>query len=309
MWKDSGRREESTGETKKRDGKSISKRYAASNRSAVKLYIKPFLEDHHLQKMSISKVTPAVMENLKKQLTEDTDLSNRRINAVLQAMRVPLGEAERLGMIRDNPSKKVGKLPEKKKEREILTPAEVKKFFSVEHEDIRLLGINLLAATTGMRLGECRGLLKQNLHEDWIDVKTNWVSEEGLKEPKWGSARAVPIPGRTYDLLSEIVEINPWGNDFIFYGVRKDLPLSEKLIQEHYIATLEKIEIDEDARKSRNLSFHAWRHFYNSMLRGKVEDHALRKLTGHHNEKMTDNYSAITEEHRTAVKALAKKMF
>ena len=59
--------------------------------------------------------------------------------------------------------------------------------------------------------------------------------------------------------------------------------------------------------KTRNLSFHAWRHFYNTMLRGHIPDYALRKLTGHQNEEMTDRYSAITEEQKNAVMAFTDK--
>ena len=45
------------------------------------------------------------------------------------------------------------------------------------------------------------------------------------------------------------------------------------------------------------------------MLRGHSPDHALRKLTGHKNEEMTDRYSEITDEQIMAVAELAEELF
>jgi integrase len=108
----------------------------------------------------------------------------------------------------------VEKLAEDDFVRDILTTAECKAFFQTTWTDPRLYAANLLAATTGLRLGEVRGL-----------------------------------------------------------------------------------------------GFHAWRHWYNSMLRGQVPDHALRALTGHRSEAMTDHYTEITAEQRSAVAALANQLF
>ena len=63
--------------------------------------------------------------------------------------------------------------------------------------------------------------------------------------------------------------------------------------------------ISEEDRRARGLTFHSWRHWYNSMLRGKVADHTLRALTGHKSEAMTDNYTEITADQRAAVGVLA----
>jgi integrase len=52
----------------------------------------------------------------------------------------------------------------------------------------------------------------------------------------------------------------------------------------------------EITRKERNVSFHSFRHFFNSTIRGTVSDETLRLQTGHTDVKMTDHYDHITEE-------------
>jgi integrase len=71
---------------------------------------------------------------------------------------------------------------------------EVKQLF-LDHSlwhDHRHYAINLLAAT-GARMGEIRGLLVQDLFPEHIEIPHSWEDHSGLKEPKWGSFRSVPI--------------------------------------------------------------------------------------------------------------------
>ncbi|MFP3089358.1 site-specific integrase [Treponema sp. TIM-1] len=57
---------------------------------------------------------------------------------------------------------------------------------------------------------------------------------------------------------------------------------------------------DIDTRRNtifiRNLSFHGFRHFFNSTIRGTVSDDILRLQTGHLDEKMTDHYDHMTDD-------------
>lgn len=290
-------------------GQKISELYRSNNYSAISKYIVPYLKKTNQDKITLSQVSPALLEDILMHLSSSTELSNRRINSIYQAVTVPLSEAKRLGKITVNPADSVRKLAEKKPERKILTPDEVRKFFSIPPDDLRLYGINLLAATTGMRLGECRGLQIGDFHSDWIDIKWNWQDKEGLKPPKWGSDRAVPVPSRTAEVLQQLIEANPWGNQFVFYGRDKSRPIGKRSIENHFRKTLETIGIDNNIRKERKLNFHAWRHFYNTMLRGRIPDHTLQKLTGHKNDKMTDRYTEITDDQIKAVGELAEELF
>ena len=288
-------------------GNPLSTQYLDNNISGINKYVIPYFKAVK-ESMSLHQLTSAHLENMLMSLSEK-DISNRRVNSIYQAVTVALSEAKRLGKIKTNPADNVSKLREIKPTRKILTPLEVKKFFEIIPEDVRLYTINMLSATTGMRLGECIGLQKDDVHETWIEIKSNWQPGEGLKAPKWGSNRSVPVPSKTISLLRDLIDSNIWNNDFVFFGSTRHVPIGKRTVENYFTETIHRIGITEEERKARRLTFHAWRHFYNTMLRGHIPDHALRKLTGHKNEEMTDKYSNITDEQRKAVAELAETIF
>jgi integrase len=288
-------------------GRSISTAYLADNRSKIGKYALPFLSAQPAP-VYLQSVTPALIESLIMERYKDGKLSSRTINAIRQAVSVPLAEAARLGLIVSNPAVRVTKLAEKPMTRQILSKAEAQEFFRHQWTDPRLAAVHLLAATTGMRLGECRGLQVCDIDADSINVCHNWQDGEGLKAPKWGSARFVPLPARTGQALAALAAKNPWSDGFVFFGSSKGHPISKMLIDKDYREVLASIKIDDEARKARGLTFHSWRHWYNSMLRGQVPDHSLRALTGHHSEAMTEHYTEIPAESRKAVAELADEL-
>ncbi len=287
-------------------GRPMSAVYIKANRSAVHKVV-DWLGSRKLESLRLRKVNAMLMEEIIHWLST-LGISNRRVNAIMQAVTVPLNEAERLGLISVNPAKRIKRLPVTRRERVILRPEEVRAFFGQEWTDPRQKAINLLAATTGMRLGECRGLKVDCVHDDWIDVKRNWQDGEGLKLPKGNKPRIVPVPSRTVEALHQLASVNPWRGDFVFWGSSPDKPIGKRSISNTYKHMLETVGIAPDEIKKRGLSFHAWRHWYNSMLRGRVADHALRRLTGHSSVDMTEHYTAITDEQRHAVAQLAEEL-
>lgn len=287
-------------------GKSYSKAYLFDNRTGIKNHFLPYLDEIKKRSILVYQVTPGLLEGFQTYATDKGEIGARRINAIMQAVTVPLSEAHRLGKISENPGTKITKLQEVKASRSIFTPEEVKAFFE-KCQDPRHYGINLLAATTGMRQGECRGLQRGDVKDGYIELSHNWQDKEGLKEPKWGSSRLVPLPVSTQKVLSALIEENPFQNDFVFWGSHPDRPIGKRTVSNEFNRIVEE-EMEISNRAARGLTFHAWRHWYNSMLRGNVPDHALRKLTGHSDEAMTDRYTAITEDQIKAVSELAEKI-
>ena len=57
---------------------------------------------------------------------------------------------------------------------------------------------------------------------------------------------------------------------------------------------LENIEISPTEREERNITFHSWRHFYNTLMRGKIHDAKLRRITGHKTLEMTEHYTKFS---------------
>jgi len=48
---------------------------------------------------------------------------------------------------------------------------------------------------------------------------------------------------------------------------------------------------------SRGLTFHAWRHFFNTMMRaGGVPDAKVKAVTGHKTSAMMDHYTSFRRE-------------
>jgi len=51
--------------------------------------------------------------------------------------------------------------------------------------------INLLAGSSGMRMGEVQALQIQYIHKEYIGVFHSWSRKYGLKSAKWGSEREI----------------------------------------------------------------------------------------------------------------------
>jgi integrase len=162
-----------------------------------------------------------------------------------------------------------------------------------------------------MREGEIRALQIKNVHEDYIDVLTSWEQGYGIKGAKWGSERRVTIPSSVSKMLTAVIASSPYreSEDFVFYGETRDTPLHARAFVDGLYTALEVIGIDEEQRKSRCLTFHSWRHFLNSVARGRVPDEKVRLMTGHRTEQMTEHYTHLLEEDYSAIRKMQDDVF
>ena len=196
------------------------------------------------------------------------------------------------GLLTDNPSRYVKPVRDKFREKGVLTPDEVRALLNPDiWDDYRHYAINLLTLSTGIRISEVRGLLISQIHPTHIEVKTAWEEQHGLKEPKWGSMRDIPITGKVYDVLQEVVN-RTHPQSIVFYGKDYDHPMSKSFIEKKLYKALKKIGISEEQRKLRNLSFHSHRHTLNTMMRSAgIHDAKIRLITGHRQLSMTERYT------------------
>jgi integrase len=149
---------------------------------------------------------------------------------------------------------------------------------------------------TGMRQGEILALKPSDLREcgeaGYIDVRYSMDRVYGLKEPKCGSYRIIPLSTKMNQLLrSFTTQEGIAANEFIFHGESRDTPIDYKATNRALYRALAKIGIDNTNRKERNITFHSWRHFFNTNMRGKISDDKLRLLTGHRTKTMTEHYT------------------
>ena len=160
-------------------------------------------------------ITTADVEAWLLMMKEKGDLKAKSINLVYMAFRTILKEAFRLGFISADPTIRVQGLAEEKPRRGVLSIAELKKLFAGDalatrwKGNLKLYVANILAASTGMREGEIRGLLIKDVHDDYIDVQHSWEQGYGLKGAKWGSERRVTVPKSVTTLLDEAHRAEP----------------------------------------------------------------------------------------------------
>jgi integrase len=142
-------------------------------------------------------------------------------------------------------------------------------------------------------------------------VKYAWEQGHGLKEAKWGSMRNVTLPASVAEVLKKLIEASPYQDptDLVFYGEKRAEPLHARLFIDSLYAALAGIGIDEETRKARKIDFHSWRHFLNSISRGRVPDEKLRLMTGHRSVEMTDRYTHLLEEDYIEIRKVQDEVF
>lgn len=284
---------------------SIGKAYVNNNKSWIARYVCPHFEGVYLQE-----VTADMLEKCMLRLHEGGTLNTRTINHILQAIRVPLSEAVRLGQLKQNPARPVLNFGVEPKEKGILSSDEITRLLSLEWDDIRVKGAFILALTGGLRIGEVIGLKHEDILENSIMVRHSFSKVEGLKGTKTGRSREIPLPDSVIRLLRQLSALNPMGNDWVFWrDSSKELPVWNKALMKGFYEALERIGIPDDpsptpakgSRQARGLSFHSLRHGCNAMLRGALPDTKLRMVTGHQSTEMSNHYDHLTEFDRSAI--------
>jgi integrase len=233
---------------------------------------------------------------------EPSHISPTTINKVRQAVHVALEHAETVDLIPSNPMRSIRRVKEEPKERKIFERDELVKLFAQPWRDIRAYAGAMLAAATGMRLGEIRGLLYGNVHfsDGYLDVLTSYQNKEGVKPPKWGDIRyGVPLPSRVSDSLQAVVKVCPYalGDDsFLFFGDKADRPVPAYTLQ-HGL----KQAIQSTGVPSKGRTFHCLRHTATSLIAGDAGMDRVQRLLGHTTAMMTEKYTHPTDDDRKIV--------
>ena len=302
-------------------GYSVSNTHLDISEGYTRNHILPVWGTRNVQEVTAGEVDRWVLE-----LHRKGSLAPATINKLLATLRSLLDYAVRYGHIPHNPAAAVKPLKPNHKQRGVLTDAEVQQLFSRPENflDMRHYVLNLLSLTTGARLGEIRGLLVEDIHPTHIVIQHAWEEGYGIKEPKYGSVRAVPISGSMYAALQNLVQTTNPESLLFFSEKRKDHPISKSHIEKGLYKALVNMALPADAHavesrpnatneelvevrqvrreleatfRQRGITFHSWRHKLNSTLRSRgVPDSKIRLLTGHRSEAMTDWYTRYQAE-------------
>ena len=302
-------------ESKIARGSRISRGHAANQRHLLERYVLPDFGRHMLDA-----ITPAMIERWVVGLKQESGLSAASINRALNCLKVMLKQAVVRGLLMSSPAQYIARLPEPRRKRSLLSVKEVRALLDeaslepIWDGDVRHYTLSLVAASTGMRLGECLGLPRRCVHQGYVAITQSWKQGSGLLDPapKWGSERIAPVPTRTQHWLGELMALSPYQEpaDLVFFGVSGQRPLSHKAAADALYAALVRSGIGEGERRSRGLTFHGWRHWFNSHMRAAaVSDAKLRRVTGHKTGVMTEHYTHFALEQLSDVAAAQEELF
>jgi len=206
-----------------------------------------------------------------------------------------LGEAERLGLIERNPWDRVKGFKPSKHPKGILTLEEARKLLNpasiktVWNDNQVYYSASLLAAVTGLRLGEVLALKRSDLLPDHIHVAGSWKGKKyGLGKTKTKRVDDIPIP----PFVHETIDAWCTWDGFIFSFQVGAQPVTGNRVLDALYKALDMIGITREECHKRNLKFHSWRAFANTFMRARgISGEKVRQLIRHESEEMTEHYS------------------
>ena len=126
---------------------------------------------------------------------------------------------------------------------------------------------------------------------DRILIRHRWDRKFGLKGSKSGKERVVPLPQALAQVLQELGEGKP-ARGFIFLNTTDSGPIQERFLADGFHGALTKFGISKADRKARCVTFHSWRHFFNTTLRrAGIQDAKVQLVIGHSSTEMSDHYT------------------
>ena len=272
-------------------GYTYGKTWARRQRSLLEKIIRPYFKDSDIRSIS-SKMIDAFLLHLRKMKT-----GTKTLNHILATVKVIFNYAEKTNMMETNPTEGVRPFKITSMEKGVFTREELSLLFSSPEQSgiwtkpLHFL-LNYLAATTGLRLGEIMALRPENISKTSITIEHSWNRLDGLKCTKTGKVRVVPITPELGKALENYICINNVSG-FLFSANDGQTPIDHKVIYKHFGYALSKIGINKELCKKRNISFHSYRHTFNTMLlEAGVHPETIRLITGH-SANMTARYSHI----------------
>ena len=93
--------------------------------------------------------------------------------------------------------------------------------------------------------------------------------------------------------IQRLIDINPFKKpeSFLFFSRLENKPVEGVFLTRGLYRALKEIGIDEKQRQQRNITFHSWRHWFNSLLiNARVPVQKIQAITGHLTAEMTQHY-------------------
>jgi Site-specific recombinase XerD len=270
-------------------GRPLSLHYVEINASVIRKHLSEPLKGVRFHELTVVRMEKIVLK------FAAAGMNPRSINFLIQAVRVPVTDWARRHRVGD-PLQYLQRVAERPRERGTLSLDEVAKIAALEGESPRVKAAVLLGALCGLRMGEARGLEWADIDEEagLLHVVHNWVDDrEGVKRPKCGSSRDVPLPSAVLEAVKLCRAVSTEGSQFVLFNEKRtDKPTDKQVLERGFRRVLSTIGISDSAREERNLVFHGLRHTFISLQRANgIPDFAVMRLAGHKSLAMTERYS------------------
>jgi integrase len=255
-------------------------------------------------KYNLDEITPNVVEGWLLSLSEK-GLKPKTINLVYITFKTMMKEALKTKLIKTNPCSEVKKLKSEEIVRDILSVEETHRLFPADWSSIwdskLVYRAHWLASCTGLRIGELMGLRGEYVFDDYLFITGQYNYFGYSAQTKTKHNRDIPITSLIRQELEELLQAN--GDGFVFSENGGGTPVAMQYINRGFYRALERIGIDHDERIKRKLSFHTWRHFFNTLLRmSNVPDSKVQKVTGHLTKAMTERYTHFDTRQFTEIR-------
>jgi integrase len=270
-------------------GKSYTKGWAKAQRNLLLSRIMPEFGKKDIREIFENQIEPWLLK------LKQEGAGVKTLNHLITILRIIFGYAVKSHDIEENPMEHIDLFALNTQEKGILSREEIKRLFPDDYSSIwrskMHFTLNLTAAMTGIRLGELLGLKYENVLPSYINVVYSWSDTDQLKCPKTGRTRKIPVSENLYRLLHSLNDGRK-PSDFIF-SLRGDKPICHKAVYRHFFDSLEKINVSRLDCANRNISFHSYRHLFNTMLlEAGIAPETVRLFTGH-SSGMTARYSHV----------------
>jgi integrase len=283
---------------KRSHGISLGKAYARCSSERVTLYWAPHFKGRKLGEITRQDLKDFSIAVAKKH----PKLSTMTLRQIMLVGVTALRWAFANELIPSDPTVGLTGYSTKAKKRGVLSPKEAEALFKLGWKDKRSMLINLVAMTTGLRIGEILALKVGNVGEEYLTIESSFSAIDGLKSTKTEEDRIVPIIPVIRNAMLSLAQLNPHGNGYVFFGEKKGRPLNSdaplRELKRMLIAlhagenpTEAKAKEAEEYWKKRNVVFHSWRHFYASRMTDKLEARKVMLATGHKTESVFKGYS------------------
>lgn len=285
----------------RRDGKELALSYMATARRLLVSELMPRFGSRRIQD-----ITTSMIDDWKYDMHERQGLSCKSCNTYMTYLRTMFDYWWRHGYIRENPSAKVRWMRKEQTQRGILTEEEAHAVLGNPgywDNPVAYLA-SLLAACTGMRVGEVQALQAKDIQPDGtIMVRHSYDEKFGLKRTKTGTVRCIPLPPALYEAISDV---KPSSLGYIF-NFDMETPMTRYAILRGFRRAMVRAGISLKDQMDRKICFHSWRHYLNSRLRAcGLPDVVVKAVTGHSTDQMMEHYTHISALDARGVTAVAE---